>query len=1096
MSLLLGDRFVRIGASWIDLATGLGVRIHLAPAGSTRQQFLWNDRCAMLSRLRHPLLNPLIDYGVADVRRTFEAYAVAPPILTAGYVGCQLLTHVVRFLESHGLPLTRDQAALILRSAVRGDVPARGRAIGIVLQPRTTLTRLSEAMLEGRSGGPATIAITGESGSGLRTLRTLAARAARLAGYVPIAGPAIRQWPGLRVLVRERHVCVFVESPTSTADTRPVADLLADLGTASARGHFVFSFSRSSAPTAESSLEIDAMGVTALSTMVYLDPDRGPTPGEVWDAARRAGGNPGRFLADLRVARYPEVRQTPLVVHEMPPPYAVGEPGPREPAPARRESRRLSAAPERAARLADRGRHASAIRLLTRAIRVLEARGEGTLASRCTLQLAWILRNRGRSAQAADQFHRARARAVSEMDRIRAGIGLGIVWTDDGRLVEGEALLRGAYAALRLLGAPARDAPARHALARSLFWQKRYDEALLVLSRPTDDDPGIDTLALTARVHIHLGEHRPALAAAAEAVRLAMTAREQAVAARAMVVVQLAAGDVNAARASARRGLAAAARAHLPLLALRLRGELIPTNEDRDSPERIRFIAWARSALRRPLPALYRACLEQAVTAAVTASPNGPAPSVDAALSQLRVLLELAHGAPDDRAALERVASDVLVRLRAATVQIVDSSSDSQVLARAGRPWPVESRLIARVMAGGDLAEADAIDHDLEMAATVRYGDDAIGAIACRWTVGTDIDPARARDTLRAAALAVAPSLRGLVDRQQARPADIGRDELIGTSPPIVALRDVIARAARAPFPVLVEGESGSGKELVARAIHRLGPRRERRLCAVNCAALTDDLLEAELFGHARGAYTGAVGERAGLFEEADGGTLFLDEIGELSARAQAKLLRVLQDGEVRRIGENLPRRVDTRIVAATNRSLELEADAGRFRTDLRYRLDVIRIRVPPLRDRAADIAALALHFWEDSTRRLGSTATLAPETLAALTRYEWPGNVRELQNVIAAIAVHAPRRGRVTSGTLPTHVARATPAADLSFEAARVDFERRFVSAAMARAGGRRAGAARMLGVSRQGLTKMLRRLNIDAVPAPGRKPAGRTDR
>jgi two-component system response regulator HydG len=347
--------------------------------------------------------------------------------------------------------------------------------------------------------------------------------------------------------------------------------------------------------------------------------------------------------------------------------------------------------------------------------------------------------------------------------------------------------------------------------------------------------------------------------------------------------------------------------------------------------------------------------------------------------------------------------------------------------------------------------------------------------------VGTSIDAPRADATLRAAALAVAPSLRSLLDRRSIRLPDGGRDDLIGASPPMVSLRDAVARAARAPFPVLVEGESGSGKELVARAIHRLGPRRDRRLCAINCAALTDELLEAELFGHARGAYTGAVGERSGLFEEADGGTLFLDEVGELSARAQAKLLRVLQDGEVRRVGENLPRRVDTRIVAATNRSLEHETDSGRFRPDLRYRLDVIRIRVPPLRERATDIPALAAHFWEESTHRLGSSATLTPDTLAALARYEWPGNVRELQNVIASIAVHSPRRGRVTPALLPFHIARATPAADATFEAARFEFERRFVAAALARAGGRRNGAARALGVSRQGLAKMMRRLRIE---------------
>src|SRR5205807_9451645 len=167
-------------------------------------------------------------------------------------------------------------------------------------------------------------------------------------------------------------------------------------------------------------------------------------------------------------------------------------------------------------------------------------------------------------------------------------------------------------------------------------------------------------------------------------------------------------------------------------------------------------------------------------------------------------------------------------------------------------------------------------------------------------------------------------------------------------------------RAARAPFSVLIEGESGCGKELVARALHRCGPRRDRPFCILNCAALPDDLVEAELFGHSRGAFTGAIAERPGVFEEAHGGTLFLDEIGELSLRAQAKVLRVIQEGELRRIGENISRRVDVRIVSATNRDLLAEATASRFRMDLLYRLDVIRIAVPPLRDRREDIALLA----------------------------------------------------------------------------------------------------------------------------------------
>ncbi|MBE3034128.1 MAG: sigma 54-interacting transcriptional regulator, partial [Actinobacteria bacterium] len=192
--------------------------------------------------------------------------------------------------------------------------------------------------------------------------------------------------------------------------------------------------------------------------------------------------------------------------------------------------------------------------------------------------------------------------------------------------------------------------------------------------------------------------------------------------------------------------------------------------------------------------------------------------------------------------------------------------------------------------------------------------------------------------------------------------------------------------------------------------------------------------------------------------------------------------LRVLQDGEVRRVGENVARRVDVRIVAATNRRLETETAAGRFRADLRFRLDVVRLDVPPLRERAADVPLLAGRFWSEAAARVGSQATLSPETLAALARYDWPGNVRELQNAIAWMAVHSPRRGRVGPSALPACVAKATLPAASTFEAAREEFERRFVRAALASANGQRKRAAEALGVTRQGLAKMLRRLHIEA--------------
>ena len=314
---------------------------------------------------------------------------------------------------------------------------------------------------------------------------------------------------------------------------------------------------------------------------------------------------------------------------------------------------------------------------------------------------------------------------------------------------------------------------------------------------------------------------------------------------------------------------------------------------------------------------------------------------------------------------------------------------------------------------------------------------------------------------------------------RQATP-DPGHRHLVGITPPMVALRQSVERAAAAPFAVLVEGESGSGKELVARAIHRGSPRRQKAFCTLNCAALPEELVEAELFGHSRGAFTGAIADRAGVFEEAHGGTLFLDEIGELTPRAQAKVLRVIQDGELRRVGENIVRRVDVRIVSATNRALRQEVDAGRFRLDLLYRLDVLHISVPPLRERREDVALLAAQFWRDAVDRVGSHATLGAGTIAALARYDWPGNVRELQNVLAALAVRAARRGVVPATALPPCFGESAPDESWSLVEARRTFDLRFVRAALVRTGGHRGRTAAELGVTRQGLTKLMNRLGI----------------
>jgi two-component system response regulator AtoC len=234
---------------------------------------------------------------------------------------------------------------------------------------------------------------------------------------------------------------------------------------------------------------------------------------------------------------------------------------------------------------------------------------------------------------------------------------------------------------------------------------------------------------------------------------------------------------------------------------------------------------------------------------------------------------------------------------------------------------------------------------------------------------------------------------------------------IIGRSTGIREVIDVARKVARHPSTVLVTGESGSGKELVARLVHRGSPRADRAFVAVNCAAIPEPLLESELFGHARGAFTGATAERAGLFEEADGGTLFLDEMGELPVALQVKLLRALQEGEVRRVGDNQSRAVDVRLIAATSRDLGADVASGRFRADLYYRVNVVRLHLPPLRERREDVPELVRHFVARFNARLGlAVQGVTPAAMHQLLAYAWPGNVRELENVVERAMVLADR--------------------------------------------------------------------------------------
>ena len=302
---------------------------------------------------------------------------------------------------------------------------------------------------------------------------------------------------------------------------------------------------------------------------------------------------------------------------------------------------------------------------------------------------------------------------------------------------------------------------------------------------------------------------------------------------------------------------------------------------------------------------------------------------------------------------------------------------------------------------------------------------------------------------------------------------------LVGISPAMQRVKDLIARAASAPGTVLITGETGTGKELVARAIHAGSARASKPFVALNCAALTESLLENELFGHAKGAFTGAAAPRAGLIEHATGGTLFLDEIGTMPKPLQAKLLRALESGEVRRIGENETRRVDVRFLAATNLDIQAAIDSGDFRSDLFYRLNVHRIHLPPLRERGEDLGMLIDHFIH---RFGGGTVTgRTPAATEALLAYGYPGNVRQLQHVVQR-AVAVARGELIDVDDLPEEVlARRVPlAAEGSVAAARERAEREMIVATLARNSGEVGASARELQVSRTTLWRLMKKHQI----------------
>jgi DNA-binding NtrC family response regulator len=280
---------------------------------------------------------------------------------------------------------------------------------------------------------------------------------------------------------------------------------------------------------------------------------------------------------------------------------------------------------------------------------------------------------------------------------------------------------------------------------------------------------------------------------------------------------------------------------------------------------------------------------------------------------------------------------------------------------------------------------------------------------------------------------------------------------------------------------VLIQGESGTGKELVARALHVNGPRSKGPFVAENCGAVPEGLLESVLFGHVKGAFTGAAGDRKGLFELATGGTLFLDEVGEMPPSMQVKLLRALQESEVRRIGAAAPVKVNVRVIAATNRDLREEVAAKRFREDLFYRLDVVRVPLPPLRERAGDVPLLARHFLARFQEQLGTgPASISGPAMGKLTRHSWPGNIRELENVLKSAYLLSTGK-EIAPGDLKLAAPAAEPPALRLLQGAKIgEMEERLIRDAMEKAAGRVAAAAELLGMPERTLYHKLARLGL----------------